>query len=308
MLSQIGYSPISREYSDSGLFSFKRFWSVSQGVVPDAYPLSFFAAKAAVDGYLETMKANHIEFLNDLGSWLSLVDLVAAVARLRKGVILPQLIKLLADARLAYSFGIAPTLSDAKDIAEKAHLIQSRLDALTQPQLIHGSFSMDVPAALSPLPLSMVVHSKLRVRLSPDSFLTGALSLRSVGLLPSPSSLWDCIPWSFLVDWFLHLGEFTEDVEFSAMMLCLAVEFSVNSVLLYHQFDSEFLAEHNSTAFSTDTRSIHLTGAGYRLFSRWPQMGFPALSPSRLLPYVHGVASIPDWGNFASLIVQKIKG
>lgn len=301
----IGANPDGSYYQTSHR-SFLDFKVSASYVLPECFPAVFFSTKNAVDEYFVRMKANHIEALAELGDFLKVLDTVRLAYSLRKSPSVStfwKLLKLLANAKLTYSLGIAPTVSDAKDIAKKVPSLTQRFLNLTKEETLYGNFTYTIPERWFPEfgEVRLVAHSKIRISVLPDSYLTALLPIRSLGLLPTLSAMWDLVPFSFVVDWFLKLGDNQDDLETSAMLLAMQCYTSVHSVLIKYDFDEMDQSDYD---FSVDLSAPRF--AGYQYYDRFLLGGLPTVGPSKL-PF-HGEASVPDWGTFTSLIYQLISG
>jgi hypothetical protein len=284
--------------------TFPSFCVSAAAVLPDCYSAAFISSKNAIDAHLEVLGTNHLETLAEVRDLCGLVEVLKLLRQfkdLRRGGIL-HLLSLLADAKIAYSFAISPSVSDAKEIAGRSRDLISKFrsgEFLTGTD-IRGKHSIDIPATLTGNfdGMSVVVRSKLGVRIHPDSFLSAALPIRSVGLLPSFSALWDILPWSWLVDWFTHLGEYLDDVDSQAMFLGLEITKSVHSVCIEYKFNHIDMEDFK---FHVDEDGPD-GGAGYRLYDRYVMSTLPSMGPSRLP--LHGSILDPDWGLVGSLVYK----
>jgi hypothetical protein len=308
----IGYSP-GRGY-EYGLseHSLSSFWATVRQILPDAYPAAFLSSKKAVDKHLERMESNHLEALLELGDLLRLVDLVGAFyslklnpKKLRFSYVL-RLLDLLADSKLTYSLGIAPTISDAKDVAARSANFLKKFNNpdLFGPNTIYGKFSYLVPPELSNGfdGLRLVARSKIRISVNPDSYLTAMLPVRSLGLMPSLSSIWDIIPFSFVIDQFLHVGSNLDDVDTQLMFLALNCENVVHSLSYIYSFTEE---DQESYDFVTVSDGLLADGAGYKFYSRFVESTLPTLGPTRFR--FHGDTPTPDWVLDGALLFKLLK-
>jgi len=298
---------------------FATYISRAMDLQKDLYALAFKSTKDAVDTYYSSVSSNHIEFLAELNDLASPIDVAKnfnqVSARVfaqplpkplgRKLGVLRSLLSVLADAKLVYSLAIAPTFRDALDTAKKAESILSRFSSLIdgKPEELRGKFSLQVPEELSGFPGTFAVaRSKVIVQFHPDSYLTGLFKLRAWGLLPSLSSLWDLLPWSFVLDWATHTGAQLDEVDASFMLNALDVVYSVHSVKLGWNFDPDTLAEydvHIPSRLSSDS-----TIDGYVFYDRWAAQFLPQLSPTRLPLW--GPSEVPDWTLLGALIYKLL--
>jgi hypothetical protein len=100
----------------------------------------------------------------------------------------------LGDAWLKYRYAINTTLADINEFKDYA--------TAGEPTVMRASSSSSAGA----------MHIKIRV--APKSNQIGRLvnSLTELGVAPNLYNLWDLIPFSFVADWFIHFGDFLEDL------------------------------------------------------------------------------------------------
>jgi len=285
--------------------SLASFQAMSLGILGDAAPASALSVKDAVDKYFSSMSSNHIETLVEMSDMVRPIDVVKAfyaLRNLKKGGVsaVLRLLAFLSDAYLTYAFGVAPTLDDAKDIAKKATALRDRFQGVLRPETVSGKFVYPVPPEFTAeFPeVTLVARTSLRFSVNPDSFLTGMLPLRSLGLLPSLSNLWDVIPWSWAVDWGTHVGASQEDLEASMMMLCLNIDYAVNSLSFHYDFTADDLALAQVAPGPSDNPS------GYKFYLRYVGETLPVMAQTRFS--FHGTAGVPDWGVVSSLLYRRI--
>jgi len=298
-------------FVDSHNKSFAGFNASVDRIVSDCYSLSFHSSRDGIDEFLGTMESNHLEALAEAGSVFGLVDTVRLIKLAKKTKQLKRLgmfltlLDVLTDAKLIYSFAIAPSMSDAIDVSERSNAfirkwIHGEVFAVNT---IYGKASFDIPDELAGnYPgMHLTVRSKVRLGVEPDSFLSAVLPVRSLGILPSLSNLWDIVPFSFMIDWFTHVGSLVDDIETSAMFTAFKVCTSLHSVRVDYPFEQETLdAYHMQTTEGEDA-----VGAGYRYYDRFVLNTLPSFSPSRISPY--GAGGVPDWTLFGSLLYKFIK-
>lgn len=290
--------------------SLAAFRRMAYPMLSDCFPANFLSSKEAVDKWFETMSTNHLETLVELGDILRVLDSV----RLVKAILtspakalsfIMRLLNFITDAKIVYSFALSPSVADAKDVAEKASRLRDRFSGgdIFTPNTIYGKFTYRIPDEFVPVEfqgLRLVARSKLRISVDPDSFLSAVLPVRSLGLLPTLSSIWDCVPWSFLVDWFTHVGANQDDIETSAMMLCLNLNYSLHSISVIYDFDDE---DCERGKFGI-VRGVPTDSAGYKFYTRYVSTSIPYLGPTRFS--FRGSASVPDWGLFGSLLYKLV--
>lgn len=297
-----GYSEVDDAYSYVTGASLPEFKHRAIGLYSDALILNWFSARDAIDKHFETIGANHIATLLEFKDIAQVLDLdkaiLALVNRRKRGFF--ALLDLLTDVKLLYSFGIAPTLDDAKSTGAAMRAFRKRLQNgnLFRLQTVRGVYSYEVPVLYFPgfENVRIIARSKIRLGLEPDSLLAGIVTARTFGLLPTLTAIWDLIPFSFVVDWFTNLGGLASAAEDSLLMLSLNVPGSVNSLSFEYQF-SDYDMQHYGFEV-VDDGSL----CGYRYYDRFSTGGVPVLTPSRLP--VFAAAGVPDWGTAGSLLYK----
>jgi hypothetical protein len=114
-----------------------------------------------------------------------------------------------ADTWLAYHFGWVPLLGDVKDAAESAAAITDR------PRRLQFKVSRSFDRGQLASNVSGWTHKGVhKCNASLFAYLTEDISTpRSLGLLSPASVAWELLPWSFVIDWFLPIGNYLEVLE-----------------------------------------------------------------------------------------------
>lgn len=220
---------------------------------PDTWPSVFYAAEDATSQFLDSMEANHLENLTQLGIISDLIEPIDGFQKLLRAIrkkdpykALWALLDLLSTVKLLYSYGIAPTKGDAEEIASRSsHLVRDlKSKRVFSEHTFNGKFSFEVPGSYYELldDVQLVARAKVRGSLNPHSFLAALLPIRAFGLMPSLSAFWDLLPFSFVADWFFNIGRRLEDVDTSVEMLALQIKYCTTSMKIYWPIPDEILA------------------------------------------------------------------
>jgi len=297
--SRVGVNIDTNRYQNTGDESFQHFCATTHQYVPDFKGCAIRSATGAIDTGFETMSNNHIEALSELSDILGPLHFGRGVAKLlrsrSKGVdAFMSLLHLLADAKLLYSLAIAPTMDDALDVASKVLPIQRLFSSsdIYSWRTLNGKDSWDLE--LEELPVHVVMRSKVRCRLLPDSLLPYIFHVRSLGLLPTLSNLWDLVPLSFVLDWFFDVGTGLELLDSSAIVMAMDIKYCVHSGSLYTSGPrcNDFVPN------SADD------DVSYKTYYRWIDSSPPVIGPTRLISLTP--MQVPDWFLASALVFKLI--
>lgn len=256
-------------------------------------PAVFYSTGEAMRNYVEVVSANHIETLTGLDDIISMVkslgNLIKFFRALRrmniddamesgKALVKPKSLRRLMDTAtgsyLAYQFGVAPMLSDGKEFVEEYDAIVNRLASESKwgSKVLFGEFRYDnLPD--SPFgPISMRVHTKTCLGFEDTSLLTLIFSAAAIGVLPGLAALWECVPWSFAIDWFTNASQRLEDVDNQALLFLLEHYYSVHSIKLISQWSDDYCSSANLEVIE-DPRTTY--------YHRWLSYILPTLRPSK---------------------------
>jgi hypothetical protein len=252
------------------------------------------------------MESNHLEALFELGEITAPLDLVKLGRVLpsrigKKGVRVVGLLDLLTSSYLTYKFGIAPTLSDAEDVSAKVKPLYERLTSgsLFTEQTGHGKVvvSLEEGNDLGVPPCYVTLRATVRVRPNPDSLVTALITADTMNLLPTLSNVWDIVPFSFLLDWFVPVGSYLNVVDAQAKILFVDVAYAVYTISVSEYFSNQLGSSLGWSVTDED-------GAGYRNFVRLVSKQPPVFGPTNLP--VTSAPGIPDYGLFGSLVYKVL--
>jgi hypothetical protein len=147
-----------------------------------------------------------------------------------------QVLKILASADLAYKFGVVPTMQDAHAVADVAQRTLEILPDLSRVRLARGKVVVHLPDGTIPgfTECSAVFRTMATFNVEPDSLGSAFIKLDRLSVLPTFSRIWDLIPFSWLADYFVSLGDILGLVEKQALMLACSVGFSTSTVKIVH--------------------------------------------------------------------------
>jgi hypothetical protein len=309
----VGYDEVGGSfYTTPSHQSLSDFDRVTDSFLADCYVMNVLSTTDAIDTHSADMKLNQFEASQDLFGVLALVDIVKALAavkhirqvvRQHPGKLLLELLDVLTNAQLMYSFAVAPTINDYQVIMDKASSVKGKIENLCRPQTIYGEWSTDLPTELigSFPQMTLTVRSMIRLGFSPDVLLT-VLPLRSAGLLPSLSTLWEIIPFSFVADWLFPADDGLEMLENTLLFQAFDVDYSVHTYKLSYMLNSDQLR----TIGVVPTARCPEPALEYRRFERVVLTTLPPLLPSRLLT-AELFSGSPKWETAGSLAYQIVR-
>lgn len=149
---------------------------------------------------VNTTHINVIAFLRDLRNP---TQLIPKLKNLRS-------LKTLADNYLTVKYGILPTISDIRNIIGAFGRLKPNLDrdGFTAYYASHTSTS-----SVENAEVTVEQHAKIAVGNEDNAFDSLFTGFERVGLLPNLENIWDLVPYSFVVDWFIDVGDFLERVD-----------------------------------------------------------------------------------------------
>lgn len=244
-------------------------------------PATYYSSSNALEEYLTRIESNLLEFLADAGDLLALLpDLgvllhaMRDVRRLRPEGIL-RLGDFIAESYLKYQFGTRPTLETIADLNEHGPQLQKGLNSILDAggRTIYGKFDYDLhqgPWALRNAHLT--TRSKIRLRMTDESFLRTLIALKAGGLAPTLSNMWETLPFSFAVDWFTNLSERYRAIDNQVLFMAFDVAWCVHSLTVYRETLAEDLAPYNFEKLGTFGESTYMRHVSYAM---------PSLRPSK---------------------------
>lgn len=208
---------------------------------------------------------------------------------------------LLAETYLSVYYGIKPDISDMAeyaDLKDKYHdvLLSKAREGLPP---LYGKFRYEIPTKVPGIPgqLTVMARTKLQLKKGPSTILTILYLVDSLGLLPDPSTLWDLVKFSFVVDWFLNMDKRFEYAQSFVEEAVLDVDYYVHTYLYeFTPEDSFWLPFHPQD----DTK--------FRIFVRNRSTFHPVMRTSCRYDYAGSAVMPTKWRFFAaaSLLIVSV--
>lgn len=229
--------------------------------------------------------------------------------------------KLLAEKRLSYKFGWSPTIGDVSGFVSGMIGLQKRLEAFKKDVGKELSFTKTIEKVEEGKSGQFNYGGDIHQKVNWDGILNGKVQyhakyvpqplavlgpldeairgyMDTFGVELNPQILWDAIPFSFVLDWFLGVGNFLQRFKIDALELPILMTDSAVSYKEEYIVSSRLTS--NPTGYPTDITAPNKL-AGYtthnRFFHRMP------LDPS--ISYFHDLGwrnpTSSQWINFVSL-------
>lgn len=304
----VGYDlPHAVYVENSGRSTITDFHHICEEKFPRCVAGNAISSIDAINGHFGTLSSSdNIEAAVELGDILSPIDVGKAVYQLlkRRNVSIARLLDILTDAKLTYSFGLAPTIDDAIEVAHNLKTFRNKMrdKHLYGPNTLYGSrrYVLDNYEFGPFNKVTVVCRSKIRVKSNADTLLPYILPPRSLGLLPSLSSAWNLLPFSFVADWLTRTGSSLSLLEDQTILMMLNVQYSVHSITIHYNFSDD-----DEEAYHFSVTDGGVSSAGYKYYARYVlNRTYPSIGPT-LLPII-GDVGIPDFGTAGALLYKRI--
>jgi hypothetical protein len=231
---------------------------------------------------VEQVNANHvnmISFLRDLREPSAMIPKLRNLANLKN----------LANDYLSVNYGLLPTISDIQGILAAFQHHKPILDR-NGFKTYHAGHTDQGKTGNTTVDLSQYVKIAIDDN---DSMLYSLMNeLDSWGFYPTFENIWDLIPYSFVVDWLLGVGDFLERIDTRLRVLRLGIRYVTLSRKLNYRYD---IVPDSQSPYSGFIERVH--------YHRWvsDQCPVPPLSLQTTFK------DFSHWLESAALIVQRKK-
>jgi len=160
---------------------------------------------------LDVEGLNLLENVKDLATLKDLLDPLKDIAHCRKDPI--SILRLLANLHLWWKYVIKTGILDLKAIRDLIKWLRTHSHELSNAlagllMIGRGTASKVVDGKFGPgSEYELRYDAKLVYGPDTSSFNGWRLTLEALGFVPNVSDLWDLVPWSFVFDWFIPIGE-----------------------------------------------------------------------------------------------------
>lgn len=222
--------------------------------------------------------------------------------------------KAIADTYLEWTFGWNPLVADITDAYNALHKV-----VMTDAQVVSASASIDhtgsdqswSPPSGSALTASghLVVYSKYSIRYKGavrNNNVNGFLPQSQIfGFLPSDflPTLWELLPYSFVADYFINIGDVIDALCFRTSDLGWCVK-TIRALTRYTYSVREY-----KLALTPSWRSDFLTYSGGNAVFQAKSFTRNGIDPRELVPQLqfHLPLSAKPWENISALLVSQHK-
>lgn len=172
------------------------------------YDYGDLALEAANNSRLN--EVNMLAFIADIRNPKSMVPKLKNLKNLPKD---PELLRGLRNASedyLSYHYGVLPTVDDINSVLEAARRCSQYYDRNGFAVYTAGRETSHVKDNTT-----WYVNQRIKIATAADELVFSSIlrGFDNVGLFPSYENVWDLIPFSFVVDWFVDVGNFLEDYD-----------------------------------------------------------------------------------------------
>lgn len=169
---------------------------------------------------LNANSVNMIAFLKDLRRPQELIPKLKNLKRLK-------LLKGLSDNYLTVKYGILPTIDDLKSIVESFKKIKPYIDKNGFSTYSAGFTDSKV---IGDITFKLEQHIKLAIADEDSAFYDFIERMESTGFAPNFENLWDLVPYSFVIDWFVDFGDFLERIDTRLRLARLPIRYVTSSI------------------------------------------------------------------------------
>lgn len=228
---------------------------------------------------LNANDVNMLEFLRDIRHPRKMIPKLRNLRHLKD----------IANGYLTIHYGLLPTISDLKRIVKAAQKAKHSTNRAGQTIT---SKSHLATKEIDNIKFSLEQHAKLCIENVDEGFRALINTVESVGIAPTLNNIWELIPYSFVVDWFVGVSDFLDRVDGIHRLLRYPIQYStLSKKRLAH-------VTFKATAGTPVTGYIQL-----RRYHRWTTVRSP-LPP---LSLQESADPQSHWLEGSALIIQRAK-
>lgn len=251
---------------------------IEWGEYPGNIPSNLEGESVLSDSIMDTIMFDMAGMIpQDINLWNFVIELPQSLTLwnnlykpLRNARSWKQLRHGMADTHLAYSFGLLPLISDLRTLAAMPERINDRLDKLSRVPKTWSRFSNQLQLPTTPVGESFSGWQNKSKGESCITFLKyggfrksaqtipdrGDVWTDALGLKNLPGALWEGIPFSFVLDWFLPIGDVIDSWQSKSSAAALLYERSWHSIKKV-SITNIYRKERYSASFSHVNTCVH---------------------------------------------------
>ncbi|DAD50069.1 maturation protein [ssRNA phage Gerhypos.2_36] len=253
----------------------------------DIRPSSYISTSNAADKIIESINTNLIESVSDLRDLSGLVPEVKKFANLPISVGgFEELMKAGGSEYLRAIYGIRPTLTLLAELP-RIKAVLSRLSNLSHEGLnLYGDFSYTFEGEFGRKITKMTTRSKVVLSKHPGPDVSVLLGLNSINALPTASNLWDLIPLSFVIDWFVNSSGNIETLENLMILEFVELSHFVHSYSFKSPFEDEDYDFYRIEPTGSEASLKYYAREISHILPGPVSFGYPFLLPSKPPPWL----------------------
>lgn len=170
------------------------------------------------------VNANHVNMIAFLRDLRHPTEMIPKLKNLRnlKNLVSKKALKNLSDDYLTVKYGILPTISDLKEIFGAMNALLPYVDRNGFDTYSAGYIASSTPDKVT---YKVEQHIKLAIVDEDSDFLRLISQIDDLGFLPTCENLWDLVPYSFVIDWFVDVGGLLERVDAALRIVRLNIKY-----------------------------------------------------------------------------------
>jgi hypothetical protein len=206
----------------------------------DIAPLTLHSAVDAVQSHVDFTGQNLLETLAEFKQIKGLISPLKNIRQLvqigRSGSVTGTVasgLKNVSDAYLLNQFMIEPGIKQIDDFAKNYDRIVNVLQGkgIWGLKTLYGSFTFsppdDIPGHNG---VSVKLTTKMQVVFDDSTLLSLILGGNALGIMPRLGNLWDCMSYSFVIDWFTRESERLNTIDWATFIYMLPIRYCMHSV------------------------------------------------------------------------------
>lgn len=169
---------------------------------------------------ISTLDANSINMFEFIGGFKNPKELLPKLRNLQK-------LKTHAGNYLGVQYGVLPTVSDLKTLYEAITAATLPYFDSNNYQVLTAGRSDDRTSSTGRV--EVIDRIKIAINPSDPRLFTLSEKMRNLGGFPSIDNLWELVPYSFVIDWFVNVGDMLEEIDTRYRVAKLPIVYATRS-------------------------------------------------------------------------------